>query len=79
MTVENLKLVEIIGDKLVSFAGLLLAAYTVRLFSDYLRYRLDRLGHGVLERWDNNDSATVGSGQGSSSKGADSQTGQGAN
>lgn len=48
--VNTLKLIDLIGDKVVALATVILAAYGFRLVSDYLRYRLDTTGKPIFER-----------------------------
>lgn len=59
MTVEALKLAELIARTIVELATLSAIVYGVRLSFDYLRHRLDTTGKGVFERRPDNDPPTV--------------------
>lgn len=43
-TVDTLKVIELIADKIVELAYVLLFAYIARLAADFLKYRLEVLG-----------------------------------
>lgn len=45
---ETVKLVEVIGDKLVQLSTVLSFCYGIRLMVEYLKYRLDKTGEDVF-------------------------------
>ena len=61
MDAQGLKLAEIVGDRIVSLATIVLLSSVARLASAYLHYRLEVTGNGIFVRKDggSDDSSTV--------------------